>query len=343
MKTCGIVLTALLVAGPALAGFTANQSPFTVLTGTGNVVSNVENFANWSDKNPFSNGGENGNAPYRRRVELGDDPANPQLPTYSCLSYIETWSKAQTLGTILLVSPLGNQDRSSVGTLYVATVQNPGDDDWVKLNDFDQTSSWELYNVGMTGVYGVKVEVTGGDYARSLDHKDYAYQIGSIWFFEEQLEDVAKGKPTISSNGSGNMTSWSLANNESRFYANAPDQHIGVEFTKTPGEGVQLQGLLIDTCGYDAYRFDDFAVQVYRNGGWHTLGTAVQPAGEDLIWIDFGPKGEYAEQVRLFGNTASAYGKIVNGIMAFEVVVPEPMTLTLLATGGLAMLRRRIR
>jgi len=339
MRTYGIVLAGLLMISPAAMGAISVQSPFFNFAGSGVVDENSDGFSHgWS---PTNMGNGSGNAPYRWRYDRADNNT-----VYTEMTYTETWAEAQVLGTILLVSPL-DQSRNSVGNMYVATVANPQPSDWVLVDSFDLlTNSWALFDINRTNVYGVKIEVTGGDTQVPIDHLNYAYQIGSIGFFAERMTDVAFGKPTIASDGvtsKGNMTAWRLVNDNNnatgRFFGNGPDQYVGVDFQG----GVQLQGLLVDTCSYSGYEFGHFDVQVYRNGGWVSLGTAIQPTGDDMIWIDFGPGGEYAEQVRLFGDASGPHGgRIINGIMAFAVV-PEPATMSLLALGGLALLRRRVR
>jgi len=332
MRTCVLALAGLLVMGPAaMADFLPGQSPFFNFAGSGSVAYNSDGYhAGWS---PTSMHNAVDHSPYRWFSSGG------------YLTYTETWDQAQTLTTMLLVSPLG-QRRGSSGTIYVATTANPTEDDWAQADTFAfnvADSAWQLYDIGMTGVYGVRIEVTGGD----VNDTPNAYQIGSIGFYAEQLTDIAYGKPTIVTEGLagtlsggntwgsvGNMTSGSLLNvNGDRFYGTGDNQYVGVNF----GAGIQLQGLLIDTCSYHGYEFNNFDVQVFRNGGWDSLGMTAFSTGDEMIWIDFGPEGEYAEQVRFFGN---ANDKVVNGIMAFAVV-PEPMTMSLLTLGGLALLRRR--
>ena len=326
MKAHAIVLAGLLMASQAVvADFFPGQSPFVNFQGSGLVEHNADGYGEG-----FAAGCMRNSYAYAPWCLYGS----------GYLTYTETWDQAQVLGTLLLISPL-DQYRSSAGNVYVA--RDPQAGNWELVDTFDMAGNmWGLHDLNETSVYGVRIEVNGVDMAFGN-----AYQIGGIGFFAERLTDVAYGKPTIAPEGIegtlssnqwpgsyGNMTNWNLANaNGERFLGTGNNQYVGVDFET----GIQLQGLLISTCTDAPYAFGNFDVQVFRNGGWDSLGGAVQPYGDDLFWIDFGLEGEYAEQVRLFGN---ADNKVVYGIMAFAVV-PEPATMSLLVVGGLALLRRR--
>jgi len=339
MRTCAylIALAALFVISPAMAGFTAGQSPFFNFAGTGDVDENATSGAmGWTND---------------RSNSLANSPRCPV--GNGALIYTETWTTPQTLGTMLLVTPLlTSAELGSSGEIWVNTSPLLEAENWTMVKPFDlAVDSWGLLDVNQTNVYGVQLKVTGGDPANQVN------SIGSIGFFSERFEDAAHNKKTIwqvDTSEKGNVTNWKLGNlTGDRFLSNANNplpQFVGVDFDVEPGEGLQLQGLLIETAQHTAmWAWDDFDVQVYRNGTWdapeNTLGHVTGFLDGDMIWIDFGPGGEYAEAVRLFGYTNTGGGqKQINGIMVFEVVpVPEPMTMTLLTLGGLSLLRRRVR
>jgi len=334
-----MVLAGMLLAGPATAA-TMGQCPFGSFAGTGAITQNAQARGDagggtgfgWFDLGTSDLSG--GSTPY---LAAGGD----------FMTYIETWEQPQTLGTIMVASAV--TERSTAGSIYAKTSAD-GEYEWVC--DFDEAlGKLGFYDVNLTGVYGVKVEVNQ-EGIKSNGETDGYYQIGSIGFYADRFVDVASGKATISNLASpGNMTDYDLGN-ATRYTSNSigadgDDQWVGVNL----GEAALVQGLLIETSVFgDSWAWKNFDVQVYvdvtgdGDCDWVTLGRAAQASNTDLYWVDFGD-GVFTSAVRLFGSLDGDSpnhpdGKLISAIMVFTAV-PEPATMSLLALGGLALLRRR--
>jgi len=143
---------------------------------------------------------------------------------------------------------------------------------------------------------------------------------------------------------------------------NAVENYVGVVFN----EVVAVEALRISvTEGLDTYRWLNFDVQVQVTvgGGWETIGRADQVLSEDgKLWTDQVNKvdtrylwiamdGMEIAGVRLYGaddgesignNPRDMGGRFLAELQVWSgPPVPEPAAMTLLALGGLAMLRRR--
>ena len=344
MRTCAWVLIGVLVAGQAatveaLPG-NGGACPFGGFAGTGTVTQNASNYNNgWTDWSTSS-------APWVAHGSL------------EYMFYRETWSTPRDLGTVM-VADMGysNQYFNTAGEIWVQMDQG-GTLTWQHIESYNvQKRTLEFFGVNQKDVYGVEIRVTRGD---GTD-PDY-YQVGSIAFFEKTFANVALGKACFYSSGAeqtGSVTNGSYNAQDPMFLGGAglSEQYVGVEF-----DGLMfLDGLLINTCAAGSYAWSDFDVQYYtQEDGWVTWGRADAPASVgDLYWVDFGA-GVLAEKIRLygcddgydnadyhdgyegpFGGNNPGKNKGIAEIWAFGTAVPEPATMTLLALGGLTLLRRR--
>jgi hypothetical protein len=361
MKVCYVLLAmaGVVAASSALAGVddaAMGQCPFGSFAGTGFVVENAspDDPANWArgtvngvpglgwyDLCTSDEAGQS--SPYRRK-------------TTGLMTYVETWDQPQTLGTVMVASAA--KERPTAGNIYVkmsgdSDANDPNSWTYVEnFNDLTKVGDINFYDINRTGVYGVKIEVTGGD--------DTYCQIGSIGFYAERFVDVAYGMETFCSKdpapGTMNMTDRNIGNASDFAFdtigTGSGEQYVGVNF----GEEKRIQGLLISTSAFgDQYAWKNFDVQAWvyvddlGDYGWVTLGQASQASNTDLYWVDFGEGGVETSKIQLYGcvgdedNGNHPDGKRISAIMAFEVVppIPEPATMVLLALGGLAILRRR--
>ena len=352
MRTCVLVLVGVLVMSqaamaeipPPLPG-QGGQSPFDRFAGTGTVKQNATH---------VGGGNLNGlgwyvgstSAIYVRHADAKDEFGN----SVDYMYYRETWTTARDLGTLMVAAPgyIGNQSYGGAsGELWVQREQGG---EFTKLESFRfsvDPFTMDFFAVNQKNIYGVEIRVTDGT-------EPGYHQVGAIEFFTDSIENfanVAFGKDAFYSPGSkqrGSVTDGTYSASNDSFYgiAGQKEQYVGVDF----GGDFLLKGLLINTCMYTGYEWENFDVQ-YRLGeyeddseGWIPWGraTADRTVG-DMYWVSFGD-GVEASQVRLYGSAAGGNdpaGKIINQIWAFGAPVPEPMTMTLLALGGLALLRRR--
>ncbi|MCL2701801.1 MAG: PEP-CTERM sorting domain-containing protein [Phycisphaerae bacterium] len=338
MRAYAFILAGVFVMSPAVAAAlpgVGGACPFGLFTERGAIVQNAVNDSGIAFPNSDWYDHSTDGGPYLGR---GKD--------VGYLYYQETWTTARDLGAVMIATP-GYRRYGSDGASGEIWVQLEQGGEWTKFESFDVASC----SLGFFGVAQQDVKSVYGVEVRVFDTKGTShFQVGSIAFFEQSIENfvnVAAGKPCFDTNGplaSNLMTDglYDSTKDPTLFctVGGLAEEFVGVDF----GGVVHLQGLLIETCAAQGqYDWRNFDVQYYLDGEWITFGRA-NVSGGDLYWVDFGDEGVLAEKIRLYGSVAGGNApprdKFISEIMAFAVI-PEPATMTLLALGGMALLRRR--
>ncbi|MCL2701212.1 MAG: PEP-CTERM sorting domain-containing protein [Phycisphaerae bacterium] len=345
---CAVVV-AVLLAGVSQAAVTMG-SPYNI-AGTGTVTGSDNGsggtYANWTSGNTRTSHFQS-------------------APSANVLWREETWAVAQTVGAFLFDAT----DRAFGGDIWVDMI---GDGSYTLVTSFvvDSPNTTKLVDVsdilGSKGVYGVKVVINKSDgEIRDIGAAANYYQIGEMAILSAPIENVALGATTIYTPGSqrtSSVTDMSMSTSW-RAAAGATENWVGILWD----EAVQVDGLRVTAAtDHVMYTWEDYFVQVTYDGvNWvpvldgegepfqaHYSMTNWTPW--NLCWIDFG-QTLTVMGVRLYGGSElddEGYvigdgnnpgprngGLIVGDILAYRVV-PEPATMSLLALGGLAMLRRR--
>jgi len=327
MRRSFVIVAALLFAAASHAVVTQGISPELNIAGTGTV---------WSGSALVS----------------GKAAGSYTTAAQGSLVYREDWATSQNISSIML----SGSSRTFGGEIFVSTTL--GGDYTTSLGRFSgDTFDVLIRNTPAEGVFGVKIVL---DELSSDGH----YQFGQVSIFSTPqplaLENLAAGMTTIHSDSpqwaGGNVTDGNFGSPEWRSSNSLPVNWVGFEVPD--GGTIDITHLCVvggprHGTGNSYCMWKDFDVQVMQNGVWSDSLIRVNIIGdEDICWIDFGEEIT-VQGVRLYGSDASesnpvannasaGNGKIVSEIMAFNFTpIPEPATMTLLALGGLAMLRRR--
>jgi len=271
----------------------------------------------------------------------------------------ERWDTPRTIGSLLFDAT----QRAFGGDIYVDTGSGYGT---VPLTSFALSSGQSSLLVdlssllGGAGVCGVKVVVNN---SMAEDH----YQIGEMAIFSQPVVNLSQGATTVyeggkSYAGGGSVTDMDL---NSRWRADNNGDVNAVGFVVPGDQTIDVRGIRVSSGSYDGagYGWHDFAVQITYDGDrWEFLRDAEgdiffanTPSNVSLAWIDFGQTLTGVKGIRLYGDDVLGNnprnfsdpngGWLVEEILAYNVLpvppVPEPATMSLLALGGLALLRRR--
>jgi len=262
--------------------------------------------------------------------------------------YQEMWDLPTTISSFIF----DGGERAFGGDIYVAT--HPGGPCDTLVTSFSAPVDWStaLVNVSTRTVYGVRVEFNQA-VALGKDHQ----QLAHLSIFSSPLGDnLALGMPTIQSNpdviyrDGGSVTDSNLGS-EWRATGSADVNWIGFEVPDGGTIDIDYIRVTMACMHGTQWAWHDFDVQLKRNGKWEDAVIRVNvPASESICWISLG-EVMTVEGIRLYGSVEGGNNPVVNGsglivddIMAFNTVaagIPEPATMSLLALGGLALLRRR--
>jgi len=314
-----IAVAALLVASLSQAAATQGISPTINIAGTGAVSG--------YGATSFINGASNGTY---------------SLSASAPLVYKETWDTPQDISGFML----NGSARTFGGTIMVATtLGGPCDTPLAIFAGIERESL--ILNAPAQGVYGIEIVFDWG-YNSPTDGGCYQFGQLAILSSPRSLANLASGMTTV--NGgfyntgyNGSVTDSSLGADEWRAQSGLSENWVGFE---VPDDGtVDITHLYVvgGPRHGSVYMWRDFEVQVKQNGVWSdTLIRVNVAAGLDTCWIDLGEEMT-VQGVRIYGSTAGGnnYDVIMSEIMAFNFSIPEPATMSLLALGGLAMLRRR--
>lgn len=236
-------------------------------------------------------------------------------------------------------------DRNQSGTVSVKTSPTgawQADTTWATTTT---TGDWvaKAVSLNTAGTYGVQMtsnQAVGKERAT-------VYRIYHADFLENDPgENLALTGTAIGTGTGAALLTDQLIAPAARWRANAAAAENYCGFTFAEPTSVAAFRVTNGISNGATYRWTNYHVQVLNpdTGVWDDLGAANQTG--NYYWVDLG--GMSVSGIRLYGSTAlgnnpvASGGLIVDEMQIYAGAVPEPMTLSLLAIGGVgALLRRR--
>jgi len=269
------------------------------------------------------------------------------------------WNDNQPVRWVI-VDTHGGGDGYQRGSIQVQTAAGG---EWSSVATWAATKTTAntgmLFDLGVNATSGVKVvadamtpenDPDSNRWLSRIAHVDYLLEDPGVNLAAGATRDVANaygakaiGTPTSAPWGPENLFD-GLDWGSGTYWRDdtAGEHYCGVVFD-SPVTVAGIRFNLDTSNNFSLHSWKDFDLQVLLPGGnwenpadWQTVGTAA--ATDPFYWVDMGNMEVLG--IRCYGDDPDAV-RIIAEMQVWSGAIPEPVTMSLLALGGLALLRRR--